>query len=139
MPTGKVNWEKNIASAMTEVDARRERRSQGIVLPTWLPYVACAIFGVLLANLFVNGHGAHPAPSSRDYSVGGQAALLMVAEDVQHYWDTYGSLPDEVPSPLANVLNITYERTDGGHFRLTMPHGSQRIVFEGSEKRLAVL
>ena len=112
MATTNVNWEKNIEKAMTEVDGNRGGRlaNGGVTLPNWIPYVVCVLFGFLLADVLINDRAVHSVNENRDYNTGGKVALLMVAEDIQSYWDTYGSLPDDVPGSLAQVLDISYEK-----------------------------
>lgn len=135
MATGNVNWEKNIAKAMGEVERRGSSRGagSGISLPDWIPYGLCLVFGFLLADLLVNDRGIHSVNEGREYSTGGKAALLMVAEDVQSYWDSYGSLPDDVPGSLAHVLDVSYEKLADNEFRLRMPFEGAFIEFIGNE------
>jgi hypothetical protein len=140
MPNGNVNWEKNIADAMSEIDGNNAKRHavSGISLPSWLPYIACIALGVLVADLMINERTMHSVNNDRDYATGGSAAILMVAEDVQSYWDAYGDLPEQAPGSLAQVLNVSYEKLGDAHFQLSMPHGNGAIVFDGSEDTLVM-
>ncbi len=139
MTTPSKKWQSNIASAMNEIDASVSAtvsRSPSYQLPNWVPYVLCLTLGFLVAKSFVTSSTPHPINDDRVYATGGKATLLMVAEDIQSYWDTYGSLPDEIPGPLAQVVNVSYDRINDRHFRLSMPNGDSRLVFDGSEDRL---
>jgi hypothetical protein len=138
MSSTKVDWEKNIAGAMTEVDGRQRAAKRGITLPNWIPYLASVVFGLLLGDMFLNDRSVHPVNENRDYALGGRAAMLMVAEDVQSYWDANGSLPAVAPGSLADVLQISYEKLDSGHFRLRMLHDSGEIVFDGAERSMTL-
>ena len=135
MATGNVNWEQNIAKAMNEIegDGRGQRGGGGFSLPDWVPYGLCLVFGFLLADLLLNERGVHSINETREYATGGKVALLMVAEDVQSYWESYGSLPKDVPSPLASVMAVTYEKLSDKEFRLRMPFDGSFIEFVGSE------
>ena len=133
-------WEKNITKAMKEVDQGREKKqaSSVLVLPDWTAYLACMVFGFLLADLLLRGNDLHPINQDRDFSTGGKAALLIVAEDVQSYWDTHGELPDDPPSPLVSMLDVRYEKLTAEHFRLSMKHVDSTIVFDGHENTLTM-
>jgi hypothetical protein len=133
-------WEKNIAKAMSQADHSSESKdvSSGITLPNWFPLAVCAVFGFMLAKLVTFGNEVHPANEGRDYAMGTRVALLMVAEDVESYFETYGELPDYSPSPIASVMNVTYERYSGDHFKLTMPSGDDTLTFDGTAKTLSL-
>lgn len=133
MIKGGADWETNIANAIKEVDQSGNQSSSGYLLPVWIPYLACLVFGMLLADLFINNRATHPINEARDYGTGGKVALLMVAEDVQSYWDSYGKLPDEAPSSIAQVLNISYEKLANDRFKLWMQNGDETIELSASE------
>ena len=139
MTTTNKKWQANIASAVDEIDASTTAPSSMSVsyqLPNWLPYLLCLTLGFLVAKSWLTDAPPHPINNDRDYATGGKAALLMVAEDIQSYWDTYGALPDKVPGPLAQVVDVTYDRINDRHFRLSMQHGNSRLVFDGAEDNL---
>ena len=128
-------WSQNINKAMQEIDDGEKEKKQAISIdvPDWLPYVMCIAFGFFVANVWLGGNSPHPVNQQRDYTMGGKAALLIVAEDVQHYWDAYGELPDSAPSPLVSVLDVNYEKLSDDHYRLIMNHFDSKIVFDGRE------
>ena len=130
-------WEKNIAKAMNETGQSTSNSGQGssFYLPNWFPYGICLVFGFLLAKTLVFGIEAHPVNENREYETGSKVALLMVAEDVESYLNNYGELPDEVPSPIASVMSVSYEKLSNDHFRLTMPYGDSNISFDAREDK----
>lgn len=133
-------WEANIAEAMSETQkAQRETSTSAtIMLPNWAAFGVCILFGFLFAKTVVTGVETHPVSSDRDYQTGSSVALLMAAEDVEHYRTTYGKLPDQLPSPIGAVIDISYEKINSEHFRLTMPHGDSKIVFDAQEDKLSM-
>ncbi len=133
-------WEQNIAKAMSEASQADEHGvlSRSWYIPSWLPYVVFLVFGFLLAKTFATGVDAHPVNEQRDYETGSKVTLLMVAEDIESYLSAYGELPDDVPSPIASVMDIDYQKLDGKHFRLRMPYGAGAITFDAREDRLVL-
>ncbi len=133
-------WEENIANAMNEAQEGTQRKAgtASIYIPDWLSYVICIAFGFMLAKTFFTGVETHSVNNSRDYQTGSSVALLMVAEDIEHYRTTYGELPDTAPSPIASVMNISYEKISPEHFRLSIPHGDSSITFDAKEDKLVM-
>ncbi|WP_462177078.1 hypothetical protein [Pseudoalteromonas gelatinilytica] len=130
-------WQESIAQAMDETqNNQRNKNRASIVLPSWLPYAAYIAFGFLLAKTLLIGHETHPVNYDRDYQTGSSVALLMIAEDVEHYRTTYGELPDDLPSPIASVMDVTYEKITNEHFRLTIPHGDSTITFDAKDDKI---
>lgn len=132
-------WQQNIAKAMNEIDHDEKKNKSPSVfyLPSWLPYVSCIVFGFFVADMMLSNRGEHPTNENRDYLSGGRAALLIVAEDIQSYWDVNGSLPKAAPT-LADVLEVSYEKISDDHFRLSMPHLGSMIVFDGREQSFSM-
>lgn len=133
-------WEENIAQAMNETQQAQSGKGARttIMVPEWFSYAICMLFGFLLAKTLVTGVEVHPENSNRDYQTGGSVALLIAAEDVEHYRLRNGKLPDELPSPIGAVIDITYEKITGDHFRLSMPHGDSRIVFDALDDKISM-
>lgn len=130
-------WEENIANAMNESNkSNKTDVSAAIILPSWLSYSVCILFGFLLAKTLVTGVQTHQTNLERDYQTGSSVAILMAAEDVEHYRTTYGKLPDELPSAIAAVIDVRYEKVNKDHFRLTMPHGDSTITFDAKEDKI---
>ena len=140
MASTNKRWEENIAEAMNETQRADQPRSDAnaIYLPNWFSYGICILFGFLLAKTLSLGIEAHSTNEERDYQTGSSVALLMVAEDVEHYRTTYGKLPDEFPSPIATVMNVSYEKITNDHFRLTMPHGDSNLIFDASADKIVM-
>lgn len=132
-------WEKNIAKAVNQTDrsAAVHPVRSGLTLPNWFPLAISLVFGFMLAELFVSGDAPHSVNDSREYETGSRVALLMVAEDVESYVEAYGELPEDSFSPIASVMNVTYEKLSDEHFKLTMPFGDEILTFEGKEKVLS--
>ncbi len=131
-------WEENIANAMNEAqgEGRQRGSSVSIYIPNWVSYVICVLFGFMVAKTFFMGVDSHPVTNDRDYQTGSSVALLMVAEDVEHYRITYGELPDTVPSAIASVMDISYEKITNNHFRLSIPHGNSSITFDAKDDKI---
>ena len=137
MDSTNKRWKENIAEAMNETQKNRPSKANTtIMLPSWTSYAVCILFGFLLAKTLVTGVQTHHKNLDRDYQTGGSVALLMVAEDVEHYKLTYGKLPDDLPSPIAAVIDVSYEKISNDHFRLTMPHGNSNIIFDAKDDKI---
>lgn len=138
MALANERWEKNIAKAMneTEQSTLRNRQAKSFYFPNWFPYGVCLVFGFLLAKMLAVGIETHQVNDKRNYETGSKIALLMVAEDVESYLNAYGELPEEVPSPIASVMDVSYERLTNDHFRLTMPYGDSNISFDARDDTL---
>lgn len=137
MDSTNKRWQENIAEAMNETQKNQSMNSRTtIMLPSWITYAVCIVFGFLIAKTAVTGVKTHHTNYDRDYQTGSSVALLMVAEDVEHYKTNYGKLPDELSSPIAAVIDVSYEKISKDHFRLTMPHGDSTITFDAKDDKI---
>lgn len=120
-------WNQNIDRAMHEINGSgRTIRSGGVTLPNWVPAMAFVLLGILIARLLFTDTMPHPVAPDRDYGTGGRVALLMIAEDLERYRQMSGALPSEIPSPIAKVMDVDYEK-HGDQFVLIY-HGADGVI-----------
>jgi len=140
MRNKKVDWEQSIANAIDEIDSPKGKAGSQFIIsvPRWAPYFLCLVLGFLIADLWLSNRTDYSQTSTRHTVSGGKVAVLMVAEDIQSFWNENGELPVRAPGHLAGDFNIEYIKLDEKHFRLEMPYNGDTIVFDASENSLEI-
>ena len=82
MTTSSNKWQQNIANAVQELDSKSSGKNTGSIsfqMPPWTAYLACIVFGAILAKTLLGEDGTHPLNPGRDYDQGSKVAMLMTA------------------------------------------------------------
>jgi hypothetical protein len=133
-------WKDSIDEAVEELDTGRQtsKKTHSFSLPSWIAYPTLLVLGFFIINGLLADKPAHPVNAERSYYSGGKVALLIAAEDIEHYRNQNGDLPDSLPEAIPRTLNIDYEITDKTHFRLTMYSHGSTIIFDESSRKLSL-
>ena len=133
-------WAEAIDAAMTEIEnpiSKHRGLSAAFSLPSWFPWLMVGILAFTTyrqAPLYSDPHSA----ADRDYSMGGRAALLMVAEEIERYRVQTGSLPDQLTSTIGKVLSVRYRKLSDDSFELKMSTAAGQLSFNDSNRTVSI-
>jgi hypothetical protein len=122
-------WDSQIDAAMQEINSRAKKPGARFIIavPAWFPWALVIALGVSMYSNTSDYRRPHE-PETRDYTVGGKATLLMVAEDVEGYRLQNGRLPEQLDSLLGSVLQISYHKKSASSYELRMDSPEGEIV-----------
>ncbi|TYC53210.1 hypothetical protein FMN52_19015 [Marinobacter sp. BW6] len=133
-------WESKIERAVNEIEGRgaSKRNSRSIELPPWFPYICFLVLGVFIANIYLSGSSYHEDSAPQEFQTGGKVALLMMAEDIEHFRKMNGRLPDAIPGALQNLMDVSYQKLSDDEFRLEVEHYRAKIRVGNGKELLEV-
>jgi len=119
-----------IHEAMEDISNKKVSSPRSFQMPVEILYLMVLLLVISFTYYQPHSNDTHTNPSTNSLMSGKRVALLTFAEDIDSYQRTHNKFPEDIPSPLASVLQVKYEVLGVNHYQLIMPSPEGELVLD---------
>jgi len=119
-----------INEAMDDISNKKIASTRSFQIPVEVLYLM--VFLLILSFIYFQPHSTdtHSNPTTHSLESGKRVALLTFAEDINTYHTAHNKFPENIPSPLASVLQVQYDMLGVNHYQLSMLTPEGKLILD---------